>query len=40
MMIGLAAEHGEEKPFMIAATDLKAYRTAIGVAAKKGSVAA
>ncbi len=36
MMVGLAAEHGEEKTVMIDATYLKAHRTATSMAAKKG----
>lgn len=38
MMVGLAADHGEEKTVMIDATDLKAHRTATNLAAKKGGV--
>ncbi len=38
MMVGLAAEHGEEKTVMIDATILKAHRTATSVVAKKGGV--
>ena len=38
MMVGLAAEHGEEKTVMIDATYLKAHRTATSMAAKKGGV--
>ena len=38
MMVGAAAEHGEEDTVMIDATYLKAHRTAINTAAKKGSV--
>ena len=37
MMIGLAAEHGEEKTVMIDATYLKAHRTATSMAAQKGA---
>ena len=37
MMVGLAAEHGEEKTVMIDATYLKAHRTATSMAAKKGA---
>ena len=37
MMVGLAAEHGEEKTVMIDATYLKAHRTATSMAAKKGT---
>jgi len=40
MMVGLAAEHGEEKTVMIDATYLKAHHTATSMAAKKGGVAA
>jgi transposase len=36
MMVGLAAEHGEEKTVMIDATYLKARRHATSLAAKKG----
>ncbi|GAB5463330.1 MAG: hypothetical protein HoeaKO_34210 [Hoeflea alexandrii] len=36
MMVGLAAEHGEEKTVMIDATYLKAHRTATSMAVKKG----
>ena len=36
MMVGLAAEHGEEKTAMSDATCLKAHRTATSMAAKKG----
>ena len=36
MLVGLAAEHGEEKTVMIDATYLKAHRTATSMAAKKG----
>ena len=35
MMVGLAAEHGEEQTVMIDATYLKAHRTATSMAAKK-----
>ncbi len=38
MMIGLAADHGEEKTVMIDATYLKAHRTATSLAVKKGGV--
>lgn len=38
MMVGLAAEHREEKAVMIDATYLKAHRAATSMAAKKGSV--
>ena len=38
MMVGLAAEHGEEKTVMIDATYLTAHRTATSMAAKKGGV--
>ncbi|KIX16198.1 transposase [Paracoccus sp. 228] len=40
MMAGLAAEHGEETTVIIDATYLKAHRTAISMAVKKGGVAA
>ena len=40
MMVGLAAEHGEQKTVMIDATHLKARRTATSMAAKKGGVIA
>ena len=40
MMVGLAAEHGEEKTVMIDATYLKAHRTASSLAMKKGGVVA
>ena len=40
MMMGLAAEHGEKKTVMIDATYLKAHRTAISMAAKKGGAVA
>ena len=40
MMVGLAAEHGEEKTVMIDATYLKAHRTATSMGVKKGGVAA
>ncbi len=36
MMVGLAAEHGEEKTVMIDATYLKAHRTATSLAEKRG----
>ena len=39
MLIGLAADHGEEKTVMIDATYLKAHRTASSLAVKKGDVA-
>ena len=38
MMVGLAAEHGEEKTIMIDATYLKAHRTATSMGVKKGGV--
>ena len=38
MLIGLAADHGEEKRVMIDATYLKAHRTASSLAVKKGDV--
>lgn len=38
MMASLAKNHGEEKAVMIAATYLKAHRTAISMAVKKGCV--
>ncbi len=38
MMIGLAADHGEEKTVMIDATYLKAHRTATNMSVKKGGV--
>ncbi|KPP97532.1 MAG: hypothetical protein HLUCCA12_18190 [Rhodobacteraceae bacterium HLUCCA12] len=38
MIAGLAANHGEEKTFMIDATYLKAHRTATSMAAKKGGL--
>jgi len=40
MMMGLAAEHGEQKTVMIDATYLKAHRTATSMAVKKGGAAA
>lgn len=40
MMVGLAAEHSEQKTIMIDATYLKAHRTATSMAAKKGGVVA
>lgn len=40
MMVGLAAEHGEEKTVMIDATYLKAHRTASSLGVKKGGVVA
>lgn len=39
MLIGLAADHGEEKAVMIDATFLKAHRTASSLAVEKGDVA-
>ena len=36
MMVGLVADHGEEKTVMIDASYLKAHRTATSMAAKKG----
>ncbi|GAA6160581.1 hypothetical protein NBRC116589_27550 [Ruegeria sp. HU-ET01832] len=38
MMVGLAAEHGEEKTVMFDATYLKAHRTATSMRVKKGGV--
>ena len=38
MMVGVAAEHGEEKTMTIDATYLKARHAATSMAAKKGSV--
>lgn len=38
MMIGLAADHGEEETIMIDATYLKAHRTASSLGVKKGGV--
>ena len=38
MMVGLAAEHGEQKTVMIDATYLKAHRTASSLGVKKGGV--
>ena len=38
MMVGLAAEYGEEKTVMIDATYLKAHRTATSMGVKKGGV--
>lgn len=38
MLTGLAADHGEEKTFMIDATSLKAHRTASSLAVKKRDV--
>ena len=38
IMMGLAAEHGEEKTVMIDATYLKAHRTATSMGVKKGGV--
>jgi hypothetical protein len=40
IMVGLAAEHGEEKTVMIYVTFLKSHRTAITLTAKKGGAAA
>lgn len=40
IMMGLAAEHGEEKTVMIDATYLKAHRTATSMGVKKGGVGA
>jgi hypothetical protein len=40
MLIGLGADHGEEKTVMIDATYLKAHRTASSLAVKKWDVAA
>ena len=40
MMVGLAAEHGEEKTIMIDATYLKAHRTASSLGVKKGGAVA
>jgi hypothetical protein len=40
MMVGLAAEHGEKRTVMIAATYLKVHRTATSMGAKKWGVAA
>jgi len=40
IMVGLAAEHGEETTVMIDATYLKAHRTATSLAAKNGGLAA
>ncbi len=37
MMVGLAAEHGEEKTVMIDATYLQAHRTATSMSAKQGA---
>lgn len=37
IMMGLAAEHGEEKTVMIDATYLKAHRTATSMGVKKGA---
>lgn len=39
MLIGLAANNGDEKAVMIDTTYLKAHRTASGLAGKKGDVA-
>ena len=38
IMVGLAAEHGEETTVMIDATHLKAHRTASSLGVKKGGV--
>ena len=38
MMVGLAAERGEQKTVKIDATYLKAHRTATSMAAKMGGV--
>ena len=38
IMVGLAAEHTEEKTVMIDATYLKAHRTATSMGVKKGGV--
>ena len=38
MMMGLAAQHGEETTVMIDATYLKAHRTATSMGVKKGGV--
>ena len=38
MMMGLAADHGEDKAVMIDATYLKAHRTASSLGVKKGGV--
>ena len=40
MLIGLAADHGEEKTVMIDATYLKAHRTASSLDIKKGDAVA
>jgi len=40
MMVGLAAEYGEEKTVVIDATYLKAHRTATSLGVKKGGVVA
>ena len=40
MLVGLSAAHGKGKTVMIDATYLKAHRTAISMAAKKGGVGA
>ena len=37
MMVGLAANHGEEKAVMIDAAYLKAHRTASSLGVKKGA---
>ncbi len=39
-MMGLAAEHGEDKTVMIDATYLIAHRTATSMGVKKGGVGA
>ena len=38
MMVGLAADHGEERSVMIEATYLEAHRTASSLGVKKGGV--
>ena len=38
MLVGLAADHGEEQTVMIDATYLKAHRTASSLRAKKGGL--
>ena len=38
MMVGLAADHGEERTVMIEATYLEAHRTASSLGVKKGGV--
>ena len=40
MMIGFAAQHGDEKTLTIDATYLKAHRTAASIAVEKGNVVA